>query len=431
MVRFARACALLLVAVAVSLPGSAQAATPTPAPLGPDFLWGVASAGFQNEGNPPDSNWTRYVAGNTSYDKVGTSVDFRHRYASDIQLARDLGVKVYRLSIEWSRIEPSPGHWDQTELAYYDDVLDHIVAAGMKPMITIDHWVYPGWEATLGGWSRAGMLDDWLANARLVVNRYAKYNPMWITINEPSAYLLMETRNGGLNPLYLPYAASQLVKAHRSIYDYIHSRQPRAMVSSNVAYFTGLEDVLDLLFMNQVSDKLDFIGVDYYYSATPTDLSVINSFTGDMWKASVSADGLYYALRHYAKQFPGKPLYVVENGMPTENGKPRPDGYKRGDLLRDDIYWLQRAKADGMNVIGYNYWSMTDNYEWGSYSPRFGLYTVDVKTDPTLTRHPTDAVAAYKDLIANGGVAAAYVPTRPPVFCSIVDLLDSCLRQVQ
>jgi beta-glucosidase len=91
------------------------------------------------------------------------------------------------------------------------------------------------------------------------------------------------------------------------------------------------------------------------------------------------------------------------------------------------VFWLQRAKADGMNVIGYNYWSLTDNYEWGSYAPRFGLYTVDVRTDPSLTRRPTDAVGTYNQLIAAGGVPPGYRPVRAPSLCVLVDPPASCL----
>jgi beta-glucosidase len=426
--------AALLVGL-LTVPGSAQ---PTPradagtgaggvAPLGDDFLWGVASAGFQSEGYSPDSNWSRYAE---KLEPVGTSVDFLHRYAADIALARDLGVKVYRVSVEWARVEPRPGVQDPAAWAFYDHVMAAIRAAGMRPMITLDHWVYPGWEADRGGWARPGMATDWLANARRVVDRYAAYDPLWVTFNEPAFYTVQEMSHGGLLPLLAPVMLAGLVRSHNTIYDYIHAHQPGAMVTSNVAYIPTVEPVLDLLFLDQVASRLDYVGLDYYYPVSLTDASSIYSLIGQSWKASLAPDGLYYALRHYARQFPGKPLYVVENGMPTENGQPRADGYDRADLLRDSVYWLQRAKADGMNVIGYNYWSLTDNYEWGSYTPRFGLYTVDVVTDPTLTRKPTDAVPAYDAITAAGGVPADYRPTRPPGFCSLVDFLSSCLDPV-
>jgi beta-glucosidase len=202
------------------------------------------------------------------------------------------------------------------------------------------------------------------------------------------------------------------------------------MVTSNVAYIPTLEPALDLLFLSQVTKRLDYVGIDYYYPVSLTDASGLAAFTGESWKAALAPEGIYYALRHYAQMFPGKPLYIVENGMPTDNAQPRTDDWDRADLLRDTVYWLQRAKADGMNVIGYNYWSLTDNYEWGSYRPRFGLYTVDVLHDPTLTRVPTDAVAAYRDITAHNGVPSGYTPTRAPQFCSLVDFLVSCLDPV-
>ncbi|MCW2755262.1 MAG: glycoside hydrolase family 1 [Marmoricola sp.] len=441
---------LVVIALALAVPlianGSPAAAATAPAPsttssgnvapLGPDFLWGVATAGFQSEGSSPDSNWTRYVAASSKDDPIGTSVDFLHRYASDIQLAANLGVKVYRVSVEWARVEPQPGVWDPTAWAFYDHVFAAIKAAGMRPMITLDHWVYPGWEAAQGGWSRAGMLDDWLVNAKKVVDRYASYDPLWITINEPTAYMLMELQNSGLNPLLIPYFMGQLVKAHDAIYDYIHGVQPGAMVSSNVSYIPTAEPLLDTLFLDQVANRLDYVGIDYYYPVAVTDVlspttTALNAFIGTQWNANLAPEGIYYALRHYAEQLPGKPLYVVENGMPTDNGLPRADGYTRAANLRDTVYWLQRAKADGMNVIGYNYWSLTDNYEWGSYEPRFGLYTVDVLHDPTLTRKPTDAVAAYQAITAAQGDPPSYRPTKAPQFCSLVDFLDSCLNPVK
>lgn len=413
-------------------PTTRHAPSPYPAvkPLPKGFLWGVATAGFQSEGYSPDSNWLRYTKAGKSMDRVGTSVDFRHRYPGDIRRAKRLGIKVYRLSVEWARIEPRPGHYNRHAWHFYDRVMKKIRQAGMRPMITLDHWVYPGWEASRDGWGHAGMTADWIANAKKVVRRYAKYHPLWITFNEPTFYLVNEMRQKGLSPLALATAFDRLVKAHKALYAYIHARQPGAKVSSNVAYVPTAEPVLDTFFLDRVAKQLDYVGIDYYYPVSITNPSAIYSFTGQMWKSSLSADGIYYALRHYAQQFPKLPLYIVENGMPTDNANPRADHYTRAANLRDTVYWLQRARDDGMDVIGYNYWSLTDNYEWCSYEPRFGLYTVNVKTDPSLRRHPTGAVGAYRAITAHRGVPRHYQPTREPEFCSLVDGLGSCLSPV-
>ncbi|MEV6427288.1 family 1 glycosylhydrolase [Nocardia sp. NPDC051463] len=432
--RLSGLCLAVLAAVTTVAQGTPAAARPEPparvAPLGEDFLWGVAASGFQSEGHAPDSNWTRYVAAGKTDDQYQNSVDFFSRYRSDIQLAAQLGVRVYRIGIEWARVQPQPGVWDENGLRFYDNVIAAITAAGMRPMLTLDHWVYPGWEVDRGGWNSPGIVDDWLANARKVVDRYATVDPMWVTFNEPTMYVLNETRHGGIPALAAPAMFDRIARAHNSIYDYIHHTQPGAMVTSNVAYIPAAEDAVNgSTIISRIAAKLDYIGIDYYYGLSPDNLAGMTNFT-ELWKNPLQPEGIYYALQHYARLFPGKPLYIVENGMPTENGLPRADGYTRADDLNDTVYWLQRAKADGMNLIGYNYWSLTDNYEWGSYTPRFGLYTVDVRTDPALTRRPTDAVPAYTAITRDNGVTPDYRPTRAPKSCSFVDAAASCTDPV-
>lgn len=415
--------ALGLIACLLSAPTAADA-TPGVPPLPDSFLWGVASSGFQSEGAGPDSNWKRYAATKEPYRN---GVDFRHRYPEDIALAAGMGLKVFRFGIEWARVQPSPGSWDETELAYYDDVVRRIRAAGMRPMITLDHWVYPGWIADRGGWSGAGVVNDWLTYARHVVQRLHGQGAYWITFNEPTAYVQQEVTNGGVNPFLIPLMFDRLVAAHRSVYDVIHQLDPGAPVSTNVAFIPAGEALVDLTFWNRIADKLDYIGIDYYYGLSLDNWSVINAAKGEFWKVDPQPDGIYHALRFYHDRRPGLPLYIVENGMSTDNGAPRADGYTRSEHLRDHVYWLQRARADGMNVIGYNYWSITDNYEWGSYRPRFGLYTVNAATDPALTRTPTDAVATYRTMAASGGVPSSYIPVKRQSVCSLVTLLTSCL----
>ncbi|MBJ8344973.1 family 1 glycosylhydrolase [Antrihabitans sp. YC2-6] len=421
---------MLACAVAVVVVSPARAEARELPNLGADFLWGVSSSGYQSEGYAPDSNWSRYAASGATADPYLNSVDFLHRASGDIALADSLGVDVYRTSVEWSRVQPQPGVWSEGGFAFYDSVFAHIAAAGMRPMITLDHWVYPGWEVDRGGWRNPQMVMDWLANMRRVVDRYAHYDPLWVTINEPVAYVGQEIRTGGVGPADVPSMFDRLVQAHNGIYDYIHAVQPGALVTSNVAYIPGgAEPVLDTQFEDRV--KLDFVGIDFYYAASTTRPPTLDPLFGRHWDAELEADGIYYALRHYSRKFPGKPLYIVENGMPTEHGQPRRDGYTRGDHLSDIVYWLQRARADGMNLLGYNYWSLTDNYEWGSYAPRFGLYSVDVRTDPTLTRRPTDAVPVYRGIVAGDGVAPGYVPTRPAAPCSLMDPPSSCAEPVR
>jgi beta-glucosidase len=182
-------------------------------------------------------------------------------------------------------------------------------------------------------------------------------------------------------------------------------------VSSNVAYIPVVNRLVDFGFLDWVTGSLDFVGIDYYYDVVPGNLTAVHGATGKLYRIDPEPKGIYRALRHYARRFPKLPLYIVENGMPTDNGRPRADSYTRSDHLRDHVYWMLRAKSEGVNVIGYNYWSLTDNFEWGTYRPRFGLYTVDVETDPALARQPTDAVDTYREIVTNG-LPADYRPVR-------------------
>ncbi|MEC3917131.1 family 1 glycosylhydrolase [Nocardia sp. CDC160] len=422
------AAGLVAAATLLFVPGAARTAPERPTSvLGDDFLWGVAASGFQSEGQSPDSNWTRYIEANPGWDRLGDSVDFRDRFRSDIALAKDLGVKVFRIGVEWARLEPQPGVWDQAAFDYYDQVVDAIMAAGMRPMLTLDHWVYPGWEADRGGWSNPDMVGDWLTNMRKVVDHFATRNPIWVTINEPVAYIVHEVTLSGTDADEMLHRVAQ---AHNTIYDYIHQVQPNALVTSNVGYVAGAESQVNGPLMDLIGQKLDFIGIDYYFGYEPPNLAATSPTPTGMWDLPVHPEGIYFALQHYSQRFPGKPLWIVENGIPTQNGTPRPDGYTRSQHLQDTIYWLQRAKSDGMNVIGYNYWSLTDNYEWSSYTPRFGLYTVNASTDPTLTRTPTDAVATYRAIITNDGVPPNYLPSHQPADCNLIDPPASCTTPV-
>jgi beta-glucosidase len=262
------------------------------------------------------------------------------------------------------------------------------------------------------------------------VTRYARRGALWITINEPTEYISRETKYRGLNIFQQAFMTGNLIKAHRRAYDMIHQLDPGALVSSNLAYQPPpLQLIADAQFFDHVKDKLDFIGLDYYYGLSLDNWSVAKALNGDIWDIKSQPDGLYYAMKSYHSKIPKLPFYIVESGMPSNNGF-RSDGYTRSSHLLDHIYWLQRAAADGISVIGYNYWSITDNYEWGTYQPRFGLYTVDVLNDPTLTRTATDAVATYKQIIANNGVPAGYTPVMPASLCNLAAGFSACLGQI-
>lgn len=371
-----------------------------------DFLWGTATSAFQAEGGPLNSNWHTYIErdGLTPY---GTAADFRHRYLEDIDLAVRLGVNTYRIGVSWARVEPSRGEIDQRELAYYDDLVETIRAHGLRVVITLDHFVYPDWVRN--GWDDPGTVDDFVRYAELIVERYHDQCGHWLIFNEPSVYVLLESRFRRARPRAM---YEHLVQAHRRVHDLIHQADPGAMVSSNEA--TGnlppiLRGFADRFFLDRVADRIDFIGIDYGNLSLAGAAHLV---AATPWKIPYRPRGLYEVLRYYARRYPDLPLFVTGNGMPTDGGRPRADGWTRSAQLAASVYWLQRARDEGVPVLGYLYRTLTDSYEWGSYRPRFGLYTVDVETDSGLIRRPTCAVETYRNIISNGGAWPAPVTGR-------------------
>ena len=405
-------------------------APPTTAVEG--FHWGVATSGFQVEGSGPDSNWKRYVdaaAPRGEADPVGDAVDFWNRYPEEIARAAEMGVNTFRLSVEWARIEPAPGEYDDEALAHYDRIIDTIRGHGMVPMITMVHFTYPGWLA-----DREGLLSDEAVPAfgrfaDLITERWAGDGTMWVTLNEPLVFFKHEMTIGQVAPQDFGRFLDQIVAAHRLGYAAAHRADPDAMVTMNEAYLPMATDFTDTLIGDRVADVVDYVGIDYYYGVALNNLTTINAAWDDFAAVRPQPEVIYEAIKHYAQSYPGKPIYIVENGLPTDNGG-RADGVDRGDFLRDTAFWLQRAVADGYPVIGYNQWSLVDNYEWGSYAPRFGLYQVDVLTDPALERRPTTGVEAYREIIANGGVGPDYRPVLPGGWCSLSTIPDSCVNPV-
>ncbi|MFC1744286.1 family 1 glycosylhydrolase [Candidatus Riflebacteria bacterium] len=142
--------------------------------------------------------------------------------------------------------------------------------------------------------------------------------------------------------------------------------------------------------------SLDFIGIDYYCR-----WNLPGSFTdADNWE--IYPEGFYKVIKNYYNWFK-VPVLVAENGMATRNLEPRSDGWTREAFMVQHVKQMQRAIKDGIPVIGYIHWSITDNYEWGTFDQRFGIYTVDCKNE-NFERIPTPAVEVYRNIVENNGV---------------------------
>jgi beta-glucosidase len=416
--------AILAFAVTLALGAAGSATAGANAPKLPArFLWGVSSSAFQSEGHTTNSNWNYYIRRDdgkhpvgSPKDPYGNSVDFYDHYRSDIALAAKLGVNIYRISINWTRVEPRPGVFSSAGLRVYDRVFARMAHFGIQPLVTINHWDYPMWIYRQGGWTNAKTVNDFAALSGVLAKRYGHQVKYWLTFNEEFFFEFIESGNYPLNAAQVLKMRANLIAAHKRAYAIIHRYSPGAMVSSNYAW-PGRGPLASLEtepFLNAVKKQLDYVALDYYYPAYDQASTLVDLSAGMSWKAPLDPFGMYTALRSMHRQFPHRPVLITENGMPTDNGQPRADGVTRSENLRDTLYWVQRARHDGVPVIGYLYWSLTDNYEWGSYSARFGLYTVNVRTNPKLTRHPTATVATYRHLISARGVPSSFHPTEQP-----------------
>jgi beta-glucosidase len=403
--------------------GAAQASTVGRVPAVPklpkQFIWGVSSSAFQSEGHTTGANWNYYIQRDdgahpvgSHKDPYGNSSDFYDRYPSDVALAAKLGVNTYRISINWTRVEPTSGHFSASGLRFYDRVLARMAHFGIHPLITLNHWDYPMWVYRQGGWTNPKTVTDFLAMTRVIVSRYHRQVRYWLTFNEEFFFEFVDQGNFPLNAAQTLAMRRNLITAHRRAYDLIHRIEPGAMVSSNYAWpgRGSLASIETDPFMKAVAGKLDYVALDYYYPAYDQLPTLLDLSNGTPWKAQLDPFGIYTALRSMHRQFPRLPILITENGMSTDNGAPRADGITRQENMRDTLYWVQRAIRDRVPVIGYMYWTLVDNYEWGSYNARLGLYTVNVLTDPTLRRRPTPAVSVYRSLIRGGGVARTLQP---------------------
>lgn len=396
-------------------------APPSRLPAG--FIWGVSSSGFQSEGHTTGANWNFYIRRDSGPHPVGSakepygnSVDFYDRYRSDIALAAGLGVNTYRISINWSRVEPRRGVFSEAGLRFYDRVFARMAHFHIRPLITLNHWDYPMWVYRQGGWANRRTVDDFARLTTVIAKRYGRLVRYWLTFNEAFFYEYIEKGNDPLTDAQARAMLSNLISAHKRAYVIVHRFSPGAMVSSNYAW-PGRGSLASLEtdpFLQAVRKQLDYVALDYYYPAYNQLVSLGQLSAGTSWNIPLDPFGMYTALRSMHRDFPHLPVLITENGMPTHDAAPRADGVTRAENLRDTLYWVQRARQDGVPVIGYMYWSLTDNYEWGSYGARFGLYTVNIRSDPRLVRHPTAAVVTYRRAIAARGVPTGFRPTERP-----------------
>jgi len=376
------------------------------------FLFGTATSATQIEGGCRNTDWYEFAAaGGAHGDSLEVACDHWVRYREDVELSARLGLNAQRLSLEWARIEPEDGRFDEHALERYRSEVAALVDAGIEPMVTLHHFSFPLWLARRGGVLAPDMPQRLETFARRVGRALGRSVRTWITINEPNVlaaqgYLFGVWPPAKRQPAHLPKVILQLRKAHRLAYRALHEFIPNARVglahhlrvatpkTQSLLDRAGAS-LLDFVFNRLFLDlPQDFIGLNYYSRDLvrfapdrPRDLFLErsvdpNSDVSDLgWE--IYPEGLGQLLRELAAR--KLPIFITENGIADAADTLRPG------FLLSHLGQVARAVKEGIDVRGYYHWSLLDNFEWSEgYTPRFGLYALDYATQTRRLRASGD-----------------------------------------
>lgn len=407
--------------------GTAQAAR---AAAAGDFLWGVATAAHQIEGNNFNSDyWVLETIPSTGFkDRSGDACDSWHRWPEDVALAASLGLNCYRYSVEWARIEPEPGMFSMAALDHYRRIGIACRKAGLTPMVTFHHFTSPRWIAARGGWENPEIPGLFARYCERTARALGREIDWACTMNEPNAQVTSFIMQGEK-----PYAKEPVIRAEaaravgsdrfgayfsgdafrvRDNCIAAHAKATVAIKSAAPHIRTGLTLALQDLRAGEGGERLrrrifdnarapfyaaasadDFIGVQPYMRLTtgpagylPTPEGVERNRAG----VDVSPDVLGAVVREVHANCRA-PIIITENGIDTE------DDAQRGRHLAASLDNLKATMASGITVLGYIHWSLLDNFEWSSgYAPRFGLVAVDRET---FVRTPKPSAAIFRRLV--------------------------------
>jgi beta-glucosidase/6-phospho-beta-glucosidase/beta-galactosidase len=412
-----------------------------------DFLCGIALSVYQNSGSGGhDTNWGAWENRRIMFqptiahgDKCGTSNDFWNLFEADIQRSAQLNVKLFRLSIEWSRIQPRPGEVDLAAVQRYHQMFDVMDRLGMQSTVTLMHFVHPLWFDKLGHWEKAENIQYFVDFVKIAFKHFGRRTQLWATFNEVNVQVFCGYVYGSFPPgrrfgfgtagkSYL-----HMYQAHIAAYDAIKASdggdqvqvgivhnhmeyEPKHPLAFSAAWVTPIVRVINQAWGNDMTVEFfktglfawpkfftegftwqypagrppcDFIGLNYYGRALIDWTLQPTHRTGDMttdMPFPAYAPGLYTAIAAMADI--GLPIYITETGICDHTTLKRPAFFR--------AYFEQIVKAveDGHDVRGITVWTLVDNFEWAyGWGKKFGLYGWQ-HGDPDNTRvlHDTSKV---------------------------------------
>lgn len=383
------------------------------------FAWGAATASYQVEGGIENTDWAK-AARDGRVPVCDAACEHYTRYEEDFDIAQSLGHNAHRLSIEWARIEPEEGKFNEVEIEHYRKVLVALSVRGIKPYVTLWHFTLPLWFSEKGGFEQKNSPEIFARYCAYVVSKLSDLCLDFSTMNEPNVFgsngwlrgtwppfkrfSLMDTISftnsnetcvgdscNGLTAVTVYFRVMKnLARAHNRAYDAIKRAVPDVSVSvvKHVIYFHANWNPFNMLaalvanyfwtyrFMNRVYAKCDAIGLNYYFHRKFGDTATYVK-TDMNW--DIYPEGLEDSLMMLARY--KKPLYVAESGLADAK-----DTY-RADYITRQVTAVWRALQKGADVRGHMYWSLLDNYEWAlGFEKRFGLVEVDFKTQKRTIR---------------------------------------------
>ena len=412
--------------------------------FGQNFHWGVSTAAYQIEGASNQdgkglSIWDHFThrKGKIYRDQNGDrACEFYYRYANDLQLLHQLGIRNFRFSLSWPRILPlGVAQTNAAGIDFYNRVIDTCLKLAIEPWVTLYHWDLPQALQERGGWTNRDILNWFEEYLTICIRNFGDRVRYWMVLNEPMVYTgaghFLGVHAPGLKGLknFLPaihYATlcqgigGQLIRSELSsaIIGSTFScsyLQPASNKERDVKATHRLDALLNRLFLEpalglgypvedlavlkrlesymQQSDEqkmafdFDFIGIQNYTREIVKYNFWVPFIKADLMKATdrnvpISAMGweiypesIYHMLKKYHR-YNIKSLVITENGLALSD---EPTSGTVNDQIRIEyieqiLRQVLRAQQEGVPVHGYFYWTLMDNFEWAEgYYPRFGL----------------------------------------------------------
>ena len=360
------------------------------------FTWSTATAAHQIEGGNWNNDWWMWEHNPQSpcREPSGDCCDSYHRYEEDHALIAELGLDSYRFSLEWSRIEPEDGEFSIAALDHYKRVCEDLRARGITPVVTFHHFTTPRWVAHHGGWEEPDTADRFARYCERATRHLGELIGMACTINEPNMVATHGFLSGAFPPGRTDPAIRRAVndvfcQAHRKAVDAIKGVRADLEVGLTLAMqdlqpVDGGEERARRIYRNledvylEAATGDDFLGVQTYTrervgpdGTLGPEEGVRRTLMGyEFWPEALEA-----CIRRAWEMTDHTPLVVTENGIGTDRDEERIEYVERA------LQGVLRCIDDGIEVRGYTYWSLLDNFEWAlGYGPTFGLVAVDRET---------------------------------------------------